>query len=88
MVNRSFENLFGYDESSVCDSEFSILELINQPYKEKFINEIKALIRGEQEISIISLEMKNKSGKNLEVEISLSRMLIQKKSLTRVSSMI
>ena len=79
MVNKSFENLFGYKEESVCRSEFSILELIAQSHKKEFINEIKSLIKGETEISIISLMMKNKSGGKLEVEISLSRLLIEKK---------
>jgi len=79
MVNQSFETLFGYDENSVCDSDFSILELINAPYKEKFMNEIKSLIKGEKEVTKISLGMKNKSGSKLEVEISLSRLLIEKK---------
>ena len=79
MVNQSFETLFGFDKESVCDSEFSILELIDQIHKKEFIKKIKHLIKGDEEISIISLRMKDKSGKKLEVEISLSRLLIEKK---------
>jgi PAS domain S-box-containing protein len=79
MVNQSFQNLFKYDEKSICDDEFSILELVDSPYREKFMSEIKSLIKGEKEVTKISLGMKNKSGKKLEVEISLSRLLIEKK---------
>ena len=78
MVNQSFENLFGYTEENICETNFSILELIEQSYKKDFINEIKSLIKNEKEVSTISLRMKNESGDKLEVEISLSRLLIEK----------
>ncbi len=79
MVNQSFVNLFGYDEEIVCLSEFSIMELIDHSHKKEFINGIKSLIKGEENVSIISIKMKTKSAIKLDVEISLSRLFIGKK---------
>jgi PAS domain S-box-containing protein len=78
MVNQSFVNLFGYDEEIVCQSEFSIMELIDNSHKKRFINEIKSLIKGDKKVSIISIKMNTKSAKKLDVEISLSRLFIGK----------
>lgn len=75
MVNKSFEQLFGYIQDEVCNEQFSIIDLIDQKSVHQYKSEIAALIKGQKQIASINIGMRNKAGEFLSVEISLGRFL-------------
>jgi len=81
MVNQSFEQLFGYKQDEICDVEFSIINMVDPKFKEKYKKEIEALIRGNKKISSVTIGMRNKTGSLLEVEISLGRFIFDQQTV-------
>ncbi len=78
MVNKSFENLFGYSQNEVSHDDFTFLNLVDAG-KEKFKQEIELIIQGKKQISSIPLKMRSKVGKTLEVEVSLGQYPLKEK---------
>lgn len=72
MVNKSFEDLFGYSLNELSQPDFTFLDLVDAE-KEKFKKEIELIIQGKKQISSIPLKMRSKASKTLEVEVSLSQ---------------
>ncbi|UCE06754.1 MAG: PAS domain S-box protein [bacterium] len=79
MVNNSFEKLFGYKQDEVCGSGFLFMELVDPESTEKFEQTVEQFIRNREPITSVTLQMRNKEGNPLDVEISLGRFFLGKK---------
>ncbi|MCB0804309.1 MAG: response regulator [Bacteroidales bacterium] len=72
LINKKFEEMFGYSQQEMTDSGIQIIQLVAPKSKHFIKDQLKKLLRGESASSTYEFTAITRHGKELEVETSVS----------------